>query len=353
MSTQRRSPAQSERDPDLAGAETALQRAARRAIERAERVAGIAVWEKSRDKDGTLRATQVDCDPGQLSFSHAQGYEEIQGRLKLGELPKEARIRIWNLFFVAIDKCKLVGPRRPARTRIVLIAGHWVEILKACHLEFHNLPLDEWNPRFQANRSRLLEYIREQPFNEVFDLIQFVLRHPRCPPEFIRQMQRTFAECGLAYTIDVGPPPTILPAVTPEEGDAVAGALQTLREARLHGSATHLRTAAENIKVSEWAGSVRESIHAVESVARQLDPDAARTLDPALDSLKKRGTLHPALEKALSTLYGYTSDEQGVRHALLDQPQAKVGRDEAVFMLGACASFASYLWRKHAAGASG
>lgn len=353
MSTRRKSPVQSERDPDVAGAETALQRAATRAMERAERVADIAVSVKSPDKDGSLREVQVDCTPVQLSFSQAQGYEETQGRLKLGELPKDTRIRIWNLFFVAIDKCKLLGPRRPARRRIVLIAGHWVEILKASHLEFHNLPLDDWNPMFEANRSRLREYIQEQPFNQVFDLIQFVLRHPRCPPAFIRQMQRTFAECGLAYTIDVGPPPTILPAVTPEEGDAVVGALRTLREARLHGSATHLRAAAENIKVSEWAGSVRESIHAVESVARLLDSRAERKLGAALAALEKRGVLHPALKEAFSTLYGYTSDEQGIRHALLDRTDAQVGRDEAVFMLGACAAFASYLWRRHAAGASG
>ena len=52
--------------------------------------------------------------------------------------------------------------------------------------------------------------------------------------------------------------------------------------------------------------------------------------------------MHQGLEK----LYGYTSDEQGVRHSLLDQGQSNVGQDEAVFMLGACASFASYLWRK-------
>ena len=49
-------------------------------------------------------------------------------------------------------------------------------------------------------------------------------------------------------------------------------------------------------------------------------------------------------------LYGYTSDERGLRHPLLEREEANVGMDEAVFMLGACASFASYLWRKHAAG---
>ena len=86
-------------------------------------------------------------------------------------------------------------------------------------------------------------------------------------------------------------------------------------------------------------------------MARKLvDPEAAQTLGPALKSIERRGALHPALKKAFDTLYGYTNNEQGIRHALLDQTDTKVGLDEAVFMLGACASFASYLWRKHVAG---
>ena len=122
------------------------------------------------------------------------------------------------------------------------------------------------------------------------------------------------------------------------------------RQAGLDGSASHLRQALECINEGDWAGSVRESIHAVESVARQLDPEAAQTLGPALKSIERRGALHPALKKAFDTLYGYTNDEQGIRHAYLSQMDAGVGLDEAVFMLGACASFASYLWRKHVAG---
>ena len=56
--------------------------------------------------------------------------------------------------------------------------------------------------------------------------------------------------------------------------------------------------------------------------------------------------MHPALKQAFANLYGYTSDEEGIRHALLEEAVSRSGQDEAVFMLGACASFASYLARK-------
>ena len=128
--------------------------------------------------------------------------------------------------------------------------------------------------------------------------------------------------------------------------------MRALHEGGLGPSVSHLHKASALINQGDWAGSIRESIHAVESVARQLDPEASRTLGPALKSLERGRGLHSALRTGFDKLYGYTSDEQGIRHALLDQADARVGRDEAVFMLGACASFASYLWRKHNADAS-
>jgi hypothetical protein len=42
-------------------------------------------------------------------------------------------------------------------------------------------------------------------------------------------------------------------------------------------------------------------------------------------------------------LYGYTSDEKGIRHPLLGSDVAKVHMPEAVFMYGACAAFITYL----------
>ena len=285
-----------------------------------------------------------------LSFSQAQGYEDIPGPLKLAELPTEARTRIWNLFFVHLQQTKSTDN---------LCGGSWIgrdweHILRAVHTDLHVSPLDEWSADFEPACKKLRTYVEEQPFNRIFDLIQFVLRHPKCPSEFVHQMQNTFAECRLAYTIHTTAPATILPAVTPEEGNALVESLQALRDAAMDGSAAHLRKASECINAGAWADSVRESIHAVESVARQLDSDAAKTLGPALSALEECGTLHPALKEAFSKLYGYTSDEQGVRHALLDRADAQVDQDEDVFMLGvgACASFASYLRRKHAAGAS-
>ncbi len=286
-------------------------------------------------------------DPGMLTFSQAQGYEDLPGPLKLGELPDEARTHIWNVFYIFTSKgtIRIYGD--------VSVSRVWARILTAKHSIHDKLPLDEWKNLLKYNQRQLRQSIETLPFNEVFDMIQFVLRRPEYPQKFVDGMKDAFASSRLAYAIDDGPPPTVIPSVTVEEGKTILESLETLREAGLGGSAAHLRKAAECINGQDWAGSVRESIHAVESVARQLDPKASQTLAPALKSLEKSGTLHPALKEAFTKLYGYTSNEQGIRHAHLGQDSANVGMDEAVFMLGACASFSSYLWRKHTAGAEG
>ena len=102
------------------------------------------------------------------------------------------------------------------------------------------------------------------------------------------------------------------------------------------------------MNAQRYSDSIVDSIHAVESVARIIDPKSSQILGPALTSLASAGVIkHPALKEAFSKLYGYTSDEQGIRHPLLDKDAPAVGLDEAMLMFGACASFAAYLVSKH------
>jgi hypothetical protein len=82
----------------------------------------------------------------------------------------------------------------------------------------------------------------------------------------------------------------------------------------------------------------------VESVARTLAP--SDKLSDALAQLEKSASIHNALKRGFAAIYGYTSDENGIRHPLLDDPQAKVDEADGLFMIGACAAFVSYLINK-------
>ena len=284
-----------------------------------------------------------------LTFSQAQGYEELPSPLGLGEISDEARVKLWDLL-VRSAWCRgpMVGWVWQPNTA-------WPQIFEALHRDFLREPRDEFlelQGGILDDSTKLLQrykqlVLRDLPFNRILDLFQMIMRHRDCPRLFISDVVALFQECRLAYVVDTQSQATILPASTSQEGEAIVGAIGEFRDAGLRGAEAHLREAGQLINRGDWSGAVRESIHAVESVAHQLDPDASKTLGPALTSLESRGRLHPALKEAFSKLYGYASDEEGVRHALLINPKSPAGQDEAVFMLGACASFASYLWRRH------
>ena len=274
-------------------------------------------------------------DPRNLTFSQAHGYEELPQPLKLEELSREARTRLWSSLFRFVS----------LRSKYYL-SKDWETVFVSLHVKFFALPLDEFENTTHEFVKAYKPVFMDGPFNRVFDLLLAIVRHPQCPPLFSASVSLTFRECHLAYVLDVGPPPAIFPAATQEEGAAVLHSIANLSSAGLAGAVSHLRHASDCINQGDFPGAVRESINAVESTARKIAPDA-KTLEPALWSLEKAKALHPALKQAFSKLYGYTSDEQGIRHALIDNPQANVGQDEAIFMFGACASFSSYLARKH------
>lgn len=78
-----------------------------------------------------------------------------------------------------------------------------------------------------------------------------------------------------------------------------------------HGARAHLRAAAEHLTAGHSSDCIRESIHAVESVARSLA--GAPSLAAALQHLEASAKVHPALKKGFGALYGFTSDEKGIR----------------------------------------
>jgi hypothetical protein len=107
-------------------------------------------------------------------------------------------------------------------------------------------------------------------------------------------------------------------------------------ESAIPAVATHIRDALRflppNPEVSE-RNSVKESISAVEAALKNFSGDAGATLTQGLKVFEdKYGELHPALRAGLLKLYGYTSDEKGVRHALMDET-ASVTVDDARFMV--------------------
>jgi hypothetical protein len=92
----------------------------------------------------------------------------------------------------------------------------------------------------------------------------------------------------------------------------------------------------------DYRNAIKEAISSVESVLKVLTAHDHADLATALREFARAHPIHGALFAGLNSLYGYTSNEHGLRHSLLDA-DARVGFAEAKFMIVACAAFVSFL----------
>lgn len=129
------------------------------------------------------------------------------------------------------------------------------------------------------------------------------------------------------------------------EKEAIEKALES---GPYNGAQTHLRQALQNLANREkpdYRNSIKESISAVESLARELSGNPKATLGDALEVLEREGYIHVALKRGFSAIYGYTSDADGIRHAMLEASEVDV--TDAIYFLVSCAAFINYLKAKH------
>ena len=99
-----------------------------------------------------------------------------------------------------------------------------------------------------------------------------------------------------------------------------------------------------NRKSPDYRNPIKESISAVEAICKIITGKQKATLGGALKEIEKKIKLHPALKNAFNSLYGYTNDAEGIRHALLDK--SSLSFEDAKFMLVSCSAFTNYLISK-------
>lgn len=95
----------------------------------------------------------------------------------------------------------------------------------------------------------------------------------------------------------------------------------------------------------DYENSIKESISAVEAICEILTGIKGKeaTLGKMLKKIEENGIkIHSGLKSAFNTLYGYTSDANGIRHAG-DIGGKSSTFEEAKFMLVSCSAFINYL----------
>ena len=266
-------------------------------------------------------------------FSHRNNYKDLPTQLKLETISDEFRSRLILAFSRQMQSFTTNGPYGSYinKTGKQFFQDLWVKELRQTR-------------QLKYNLTELTELITQSinggKFHEVFDLIEFAVEFSK-NPSFRHEIVDAFVSERLAYRFKDG---EVIAVGTEEQAKTLERAFDHLEKTGNYSAASHLHKASRLLAQGEFGDSVRESIHAVESIARGIEP-SAKSLGAALNLINKDEAtkIHPALNEAFKKIYGYTSDEQGIRHPLIDKDIAPVTEAEALFMLGACSAFIPYL----------
>ena len=134
--------------------------------------------------------------------------------------------------------------------------------------------------------------------------------------------------------------------ITPISDDIEVAEIEKSLDIEFQGCKSHIKKALGFLSDREnpdYKNSIKESISAVESICQIIAQNSKATLGEALKKLEEHGVkIHEAMKKSFSSLYGYTSDEGGIRHCE-GMFESNVTFEEAKFMLVSCSAFVNYL----------
>ena len=272
-----------------------------------------------------------------MRFSERYGYKPVKEVFQIESLDEDLRNGIWSILDIFIwSKVQSI-----AEGYSELSSESNPELLGFCQelyfLHFKQ-PIDQLDSRWENALFKIRNYFFHCEWYEVYDFLEFVAanygRH-QFQEQFCKACNDLFEREMSAYRFVDG---RIARLTDNHEIAAIEQAL----ESKVDPVRTHIQRALELLSEKsspDYRNSIKESISAVESLVAQVSGVDNGTLGQSIGKLEI--DLHPALQESLKKLYGYTSDENGIRHALMEKNSND--HHDAKFMLVVCSAFINYV----------
>ncbi|QXG80053.1 AbiJ-NTD4 domain-containing protein [Rhodospirillum rubrum] len=265
-----------------------------------------------------------------MKFSEINGFSQKRLELQIDSMDCALRNALWNVLFLYLFN----NPYRYNSTVYLK-----TDFNSALWIYFFKERIDE----FPSN-VEFVQYVKNSllhgEFYLFYDLIDFVLEGGY----FCKGSDLFIGACNKALKKEMSGWRIVGQKITKitseEEIDCVNSSIEAFPKDPV---AIHLQTAIGFLSDREspdYRNSMKESISAVESVCRCIS--GKKTFQSALNEIQNMGIIrHSALRDGLNKIYAYTSDENGVRHNLTDNPN--VDFDDAKFMLVMCSAFINFI----------
>ncbi|MBF0518546.1 MAG: hypothetical protein HQK92_02355 [Nitrospirae bacterium] len=278
-----------------------------------------------------------------MKFSERYNYTKIRDVVQIESMDEPLRNGLWSLLDIYIWKHvqysnngyvdqSLSNPLN--KTFNQLCIRLW--------LHYFNKPIDTLDNDWSVVHTYIRKYFFECQWYEVYDFIEFIANNYVGNKEwFLVTCNHILEKEVSAYRFIGG---KITRITEPQEIEAIERAIDSAQDS----VKTHLHRSLEllsNRENPDYRNSMKEAISAVESLVKITVGDEKGTLGQLIKKLEdKKIELHSALKSALSNLYGYTSDENGIRHALMESSTIRF--EDAKFFLVICSAFINYIKAK-------
>jgi len=271
-----------------------------------------------------------------MLFSQREGIKPLKKEIQLNSMDNDLKNGLWDALVVYY-----FPPHEIYYEHKFLIVELWHNYFK--------WPIDTIGDYESKTRKEIRKYFFDCAWYEVYDFIEFIVN--KYPDNNVNKNFMKFCNDILerelsAYRFVGG---KIVRITSKMEISEIDETLEKSKSLNLNTVHTHLKQALNLLadrKSPDYRNSIKESISAVEAICRVITKDEKATLGQALEKLAKENKidLHSALKKAFIKLYGYSSDAEGIRHALSNK--SNLGYEDARFMLVVCSAFVNYLISK-------
>jgi hypothetical protein len=281
-----------------------------------------------------------------MKFSQRIGITPLAKEIQLESMDEELRNGLWNIYDTSIlDKLTSIQVTKlGTSTRQYYNQTLWRDLFKK--------PVDEIPILPEKVIRKIREYFFSCTWYQVYNLIEFTmefeliisLRETKWSDlynQFNYILEREFS--GYRFVNKILSPITNTSEIKElEESISQSGSFTALKSCNTHLIAA-LAKLSDRLN-PDYRNSIKESISAVESVAKVISGNAKDSLGGALDKVKSKLKIHAALERGFKQIYGYTSDSDGIRHAMTEESTCDF--EDAKYMLISCSAFINYLIAK-------
>lgn len=277
-----------------------------------------------------------------MLFSQRQGLKPVKQIIQIDDMDDDLRTDLWNVLTVVYWEKETGSYLISYDLHKDKYVSKLLPLLREIWRSYYKKALDTLGVDWDTIHYYIKDYFFKAYWYEVYDFIEFISNADKQNEIFMRACNLVLEKNVSGYRFVKG---NITQITSQIEIDSIEQAIQDSNI--FNGASIHLRTALNLLsdrKNPDYRNSIKESISAVEAVCCVLANDTNATLGKALKIIEPKIKLHSSLKSAFEKLYGYTSDADGIRHALLDEPN--INFEDAKFMLVSCSAFVSYLTAK-------